>query len=231
MVRAHGQRHLRLSFAFPELFGGMGEHATLREGLAHLSFDGTSGRALRVEQAFKPSDLVAQPETPLLQPPQQQFIDRDDLAQPVDSGIEVRVLNPEFDQLSGNGVKIGIQRGQCEIVATARLRPQLVSLDNTSSSSLQDNMKDRAIGATAAHNDPRLSTRRRHWSPQGNSPYQQDQVLILSHPRAQGCVLGVIADGMGGRSGGRKASDQVLMTARQLFSRYKPGRDGSLGPV
>ena len=27
----------------------------------------------------------------------------------------------------------------------------------------------------------------------------------------------VVADGMGGRSGGRKASDQVLLTAAQLF--------------
>jgi len=38
-------------------------------------------------------------------------------------------------------------------------------------------------------------------------------------------VLAVVADGMGGRSGGRKASDQVLMTARQLFARYNPVRD------
>ena len=59
----------------------------------------------------------------------------------------------------------------------------------------------------------------------GDRPYQQDQVLVLTHPRIPGCLLGVVADGMGGRSGGRKASDQVLMTARQLFARYKPGRD------
>jgi serine/threonine protein phosphatase PrpC len=59
----------------------------------------------------------------------------------------------------------------------------------------------------------------------GDRPYQQDQVLIMNHPRTPGCVLGVIADGMGGRSGGRKASDQVLMTARQLFGGYRPGRD------
>ncbi|MDP9908341.1 serine/threonine protein phosphatase PrpC [Variovorax boronicumulans] len=59
----------------------------------------------------------------------------------------------------------------------------------------------------------------------GDRPYQQDQVLLMSHPRTPGCVLGVIADGMGGRSGGRKASDQVLMTARQLFTRYSPERD------
>ena len=62
----------------------------------------------------------------------------------------------------------------------------------------------------------------------GDRPYQQDQVMMLAHPRAAGCMLGVVADGMGGRSGGRKASDQVLMTARQLFSRYKPGRDESV---
>jgi serine/threonine protein phosphatase PrpC len=59
----------------------------------------------------------------------------------------------------------------------------------------------------------------------GDRPYQQDQVLMLSHPRALGCVLGVVADGMGGRSGGRKAADQVLMTARQLFTRYRPEHD------
>lgn len=60
---------------------------------------------------------------------------------------------------------------------------------------------------------------------QGDRPYQQDQVLLMGHPHHAGCVLGVIADGMGGRSGGRKASDQVMMTARQLFTRYAPGQD------
>lgn len=48
---------------------------------------------------------------------------------------------------------------------------------------------------------------------------------MMNHPRKAGCMLGVVADGMGGRSGGRNASDQVLMTARQLFTRYKPGHD------
>lgn len=60
---------------------------------------------------------------------------------------------------------------------------------------------------------------------QGDRPYQQDQVMLMSHPRIAGCVLGVVADGMGGRSGGRKASDQVLLTAQQLFARYRPGHD------
>lgn len=64
---------------------------------------------------------------------------------------------------------------------------------------------------------------------QGDRPYQQDQVLLMPHPRVAGCVLGVVADGMGGRSGGRKAADQVLMTARQLFTRYSPERDEPVG--
>ncbi|MEY4098892.1 MAG: hypothetical protein RL300_63 [Pseudomonadota bacterium] len=59
----------------------------------------------------------------------------------------------------------------------------------------------------------------------GDRDYQQDQVTVLSHPRAKGCLLAVLADGMGGRSGGRKASDQVMMTARQLFERYDPVTD------
>ncbi|MFO1227116.1 PP2C family protein-serine/threonine phosphatase [Roseateles sp.] len=56
----------------------------------------------------------------------------------------------------------------------------------------------------------------------GDRAYQQDQVAILAHPRISGCVMGVVADGMGGKSGGRKAADQVVLTARQLFERYSP---------
>ena len=59
----------------------------------------------------------------------------------------------------------------------------------------------------------------------GDRDYQHDQVRLLTHPRAPGCVLAVLADGMGGRSGGRKASDQVMLTAQQLFERYAPDTD------
>lgn len=59
----------------------------------------------------------------------------------------------------------------------------------------------------------------------GDRDYQQDQVALITHERSPGCVLGVIADGMGGRTGGRKAADQVLLTARQLFERYDPESD------
>ena len=59
----------------------------------------------------------------------------------------------------------------------------------------------------------------------GDREYQQDQVALLNHHRVNGCILAVVADGMGGRSGGRKASDQVMMTAKQLFERYSPEAD------
>lgn len=59
----------------------------------------------------------------------------------------------------------------------------------------------------------------------GDRDYQQDQVALLQHPRIKSCLLGVVADGMGGRSGGRKASDQVMMTTKQLFDRYDPATE------
>jgi len=65
----------------------------------------------------------------------------------------------------------------------------------------------------------------------GDRDYQQDQVALLSHNSVKGCLLAVLADGMGGRSGGRKASDQVMMTAKQLFERYSPEFDDPVGTL
>jgi serine/threonine protein phosphatase PrpC len=59
----------------------------------------------------------------------------------------------------------------------------------------------------------------------GDRAYQQDQVEIIPHPKVQGSVLAMVADGMGGKSGGRKAADQVLMTGRQIFERFVPAQD------
>lgn len=59
----------------------------------------------------------------------------------------------------------------------------------------------------------------------GDRAYQQDQVEIAMHARVPGCALAVLADGMGGKSGGRKAADQVLLTAQQLFERFVPLKD------
>lgn len=63
----------------------------------------------------------------------------------------------------------------------------------------------------------------------GDRDYQQDQVCLLRHTRHPACMLAAVADGMGGRSGGRKASDQVMLTAGQLFERYDPDTDDPAG--
>lgn len=59
----------------------------------------------------------------------------------------------------------------------------------------------------------------------GDRAYQQDQVEILVHQRVNGCALALVADGMGGKSGGRKAADQVVLTAQQIFERFVPEKD------
>jgi PPM family protein phosphatase len=65
----------------------------------------------------------------------------------------------------------------------------------------------------------------------GDREYQQDQVALFQHPRVKACVLAIVADGMGGRSGGRKASDQVMLTAKQLFDRYDPEHDDTVATL
>jgi PPM family protein phosphatase len=59
----------------------------------------------------------------------------------------------------------------------------------------------------------------------GDRAYQQDQVEIIGHQRVTGCLMAAVADGMGGKSGGRKAADQVLLTCRQIFERFAPKED------
>jgi serine/threonine protein phosphatase PrpC len=59
----------------------------------------------------------------------------------------------------------------------------------------------------------------------GDRQYQQDQVELIPHGRVPGCALAVVADGMGGKSGGRKAADQVIMVSKQLYERHAPGKE------
>lgn len=52
----------------------------------------------------------------------------------------------------------------------------------------------------------------------GDRSEQQDRVALLTSERHPGTVLAVVADGMGGRTGGRLAADQVITTAKNLFN-------------
>ncbi|HYB51887.1 MAG TPA: PP2C family serine/threonine-protein phosphatase [Burkholderiaceae bacterium] len=61
----------------------------------------------------------------------------------------------------------------------------------------------------------------------GDRTDQQDRVAILTSPHYPGALMALLADGMGGRSGGRIASDQVLATAKSLFQEL-PERGSTL---
>ncbi|MBK9245733.1 MAG: protein phosphatase 2C domain-containing protein [Burkholderiales bacterium] len=51
----------------------------------------------------------------------------------------------------------------------------------------------------------------------GDRPDQQDRVAVLTSPRHPNSVLAVVSDGMGGRTGGRMAADQVIATVTHVY--------------
>jgi len=59
----------------------------------------------------------------------------------------------------------------------------------------------------------------------GDRNEQQDRVALLTSPRAPGYLMAVVADGMGGMSGGALAAEQVIRTARQVFDLFSPQTD------
>ena len=59
----------------------------------------------------------------------------------------------------------------------------------------------------------------------GDREEQQDRVAVFPHDKYPGAVMMVVADGMGGLSGGSLAAEQVMMAAKQNFERFGPGGD------
>lgn len=56
----------------------------------------------------------------------------------------------------------------------------------------------------------------------GDRTEQQDRLVILPHPKRPGLLMAVLADGMGGHSGGAMAAEQVIYKAKQLFGDFAP---------
>lgn len=59
----------------------------------------------------------------------------------------------------------------------------------------------------------------------GDRSEQQDCVGLFGHPTRPGMMIAVLADGMGGHSGGAMASEQVVLKARQNFEAYAPNSE------
>jgi PPM family protein phosphatase len=57
---------------------------------------------------------------------------------------------------------------------------------------------------------------------QGDRKEQQDRVAIFSSPVVKNCILGVLADGLGGLTGGALAAENVILTTKQRFNSFDP---------
>lgn len=57
----------------------------------------------------------------------------------------------------------------------------------------------------------------------GDRAEQQDRVGIFTSRRLADSALFVVADGMGGKTGGAMAAEQVMSTAKNLFAEYSVG--------
>jgi len=62
----------------------------------------------------------------------------------------------------------------------------------------------------------------------GDRAEQQDRVALVTSPRHPQSLLALVSDGMGGRTGGRMAADQVVATATNVFGEVAERDAGSL---
>ncbi|MBL8472502.1 MAG: serine/threonine-protein phosphatase [Rhodocyclaceae bacterium] len=56
----------------------------------------------------------------------------------------------------------------------------------------------------------------------GDRSEQQDRAAIFPHSKRRGMLVAVLADGMGGHTGGAMAAEQVIMKARDNFEVFAP---------
>ena len=59
----------------------------------------------------------------------------------------------------------------------------------------------------------------------GDREEQQDRLLIIQSKKEPGVILLIVADGMGGHTGGAMAAQQVMSTAQQIFTNFHTGSD------
>jgi len=64
---------------------------------------------------------------------------------------------------------------------------------------------------------------------QGDRQEQQDRVALVPHPKGGGVAMAVVADGMGGHTGGVLAAQQVIHTARNNLDQFSARTESPRG--
>ena len=59
----------------------------------------------------------------------------------------------------------------------------------------------------------------------GDRDEQQDRLLLIPSKKEPGVILAIVADGMGGHTGGAMAAQQVMATAQQIFNNFHSAED------
>jgi len=159
-------------------------------------------------------DLVAQAQAALFQPSQRQIVERGFFGQTIDQAVEIGVFHAQLDQAALGRMKVVVHRYAGSVGERQEFTPPPQDRQGAI-----PYIADMATAALAYRLSAATGMHR------GDRSYQQDQVELIPHPRVPGCALAVLADGMGGKSGGRKAADQVVMVAKQIYERHLPLRD------
>ena len=60
---------------------------------------------------------------------------------------------------------------------------------------------------------------------QGDRKEQQDRVAIFQHAKQKGVAMAVVADGMGGHTGGALAAEQVVHTVKNNLQNFSPAEE------
>jgi PPM family protein phosphatase len=177
-----------------------------------------SGRNVRNQLHLEQGNAILQLQLSLFQPAQLQLVVHRVEDERIDYHIKVTMLDFQFDNAllyifrmgHGHFVTFGIKKFT---IAYIQSDCACNNFHRQPSASAQFNLPGRMSqykieAGTGQHI--------------GSRQEQQDRSALFAAPRAPGYMMAVLADGMGGRSGGSIAAEQVTLSAKHLFDEFSP---------
>jgi serine/threonine protein phosphatase PrpC len=161
-------------------------------------------RDVRHQLDLQESDVILELQFALFKAFQLQFVPDRLQRQPADNLVEIAVLDLQLDDPVANGYLIHTFASYCTSYNSRFII--LVAPGVSASAPIAQRFK--LAACTAQHI--------------GDRGEQQDRVGIFQSRRMPGSALFVVADGMGGKTGGAMAAQQVMTTAKSLFEEFSP---------